>query len=101
MRGIGGERVIRSLISYSRKLGIKALLVTLPYKAKEREEFELYKAYTAECLRLITLNSAKYTGGTYLTKSYLDLVNPKEEQENDAEEIIQDVIKKAGLEVIP
>ena len=60
-----------------------------------------FMVYVCDCLRLITENTAKYAGGSYMKAHYSDMISDKKPQpEKSAEEIIDDVVKKAGLEVI-
>ena len=60
----------------------------------------VFKVYVSDCLRIITENTAKYAGGSFMKMRYSDLIESKPKQEKSAEEIIDDVVKKAGLEVI-
>ena len=97
MRGFGGERVIRSLISYPRAMGIKALLVTLPYKIKENAEVELWRKYIARCVRITSEGTAKLSGGSYIKLDYDDIISPHEnsqESEKTSGEIIAGVKDK-------
>ena len=60
-----------------------------------------YRIYVAECLRVMTENTAKQSGGSYIDKPFADLIgNNKPKDERTAEEIIADVTKRAGLEVV-
>ena len=58
-----------------------------------------YKIYTTDALRLISENTAKFGGGGYITKRWIDVMQPKQQDARTGEEIVADVIKKAGLEV--
>lgn len=49
-----------------------------------------YRFYVTDSLRFIP--QSKYT-----TKSFYDMLYSKEEEEKTAEEIVQDVVQKAGL----
>ena len=66
---------------------------------KEQED-KAVKFYFAECLRVITENTAKTSGGSYITAKLSDIVNPKPVEKRTGEEIAVDVIKRAGIEVI-
>ena len=60
-----------------------------------------YRIYVTECLRVMTENTAKQSGGSYIDKPFTDFIgNNKPKDVRTAEEIIADVAKKAGLEVI-
>jgi hypothetical protein len=57
---------------------------------KEQEE-KAYKIYVADCLRLITENTAASVGGSYITMRWADVINPqpqKEQKEGEAKERI-------------
>ncbi len=58
---------------------------------KQKNETELYRAYVAESLHL-------QGKGEYIDASYIDLLYPPEDF--DVDEVIDDVIARAGLEVI-
>ena len=60
----------------------------------KNQKEKIYKIYTAECLRLITENSAKIAGGNYMTAKYQDIIEPKQEIQQTAEEIIDEFMKK-------
>lgn len=97
MRGFGGERVIRSLISYPRAMNIRALLVTLPYKIKENAEAELWRKYIARCIRTAGESVAKLSGGAYIKLEYDDIISPNEtaqESEKTSDEIIAGIRSK-------
>lgn len=75
-------------------------MAALPSLLKERIDTEVYRMYTAECLRVLTENTAKYAGGNAITAKYTDMVNPKPKDTRSGEEIAADVIKKCGLKVV-
>ena len=66
---------------------------------KEQEE-KAVKIYFAECLRVITENTAKMSGGSYISAKLSDIINPKPADNRTGEEIAADIIKRAGIEVI-
>ena len=66
---------------------------------KEQEE-KAVKIYFSECLRIITENTAKMGGGSYITAKFADIINPKPVDNRAGEEIAADIIKRAGIEVI-
>ena len=67
------------------------------YQSQQREL--AYRIYVTECLRIIGENTAKMSGGSYITASLADISNPKPVDNRTGEEIVADIIKKAGLEV--
>ena len=66
---------------------------------KEQED-KAVKIYYAECLRVITENTAKKVDGSYITTKLSDIINPKPVEKRTGEEIAADIIKRAGIEVI-
>ena len=66
---------------------------------KEQED-KAVKIYYAECLRVITENTAKIGGGSYITAKLSDIINPKPVDNRSCEEIAADIIKRAGIEVV-
>lgn len=83
------------------RMGMRATLAALPHLIKEARELELYREYTARCLRVISENTAKACGGgcTYISAEYTDILADKQEDTRTAEEIVADVISRAGIEV--
>ena len=66
---------------------------------KEQED-KAVKIYYAECLRVITENTAKMGGGSYSTAKLSEIINPKPVEKRTGEEIAADIIIRAGIEVI-
>ena len=66
---------------------------------KEQED-KAVKIYYAECLRIISENTAKMCGGSYITAKLADIINPKLVDDRTGEEIAADLINRAGIEVI-
>ena len=70
-------------------------------KYKEQQKEMAYRIYVTECLRMITENTAKQSGGSYINKPFADLIGSnKPNDERTADEIIADISFRAGLEVI-
>lgn len=67
---------------------------------KKEQEDKAVRIYYAECLRIITENTAKMGGGSYITVKLDDILNPKQVENRTGEEIAADIIKRAGIEVI-
>lgn len=78
----------------------RAILATISDIIKRQAEKESYKIYTAECLRIITENTAKIVGGSCVSVSFADIIDPKPVDNRTGEEIVAEIIKKAGLEVV-
>lgn len=65
----------------------------------DRDE-EIYKSYMARCARIITENTARMSGGGYLNVEFDDIIDPPPKDTRSADEIVQDIITQAGIEVI-
>ena len=59
-----------------------------------------YRIYVSDCLRIISENTAKMGGGSYITAKLADIINPKPVDDRTGEEIAAGIIKLAGIEVI-
>ena len=60
---------------------------------KEQEE-KAVKIYYAECLRVISENTAKFGGGSYIQAKLQDILNPKPVDNRTADDIIESIRKK-------
>lgn len=58
-----------------------------------------YRVYVTDCLRMMTENTAKFSGGRYVTRSFSEYLRREPVDNRTGEEIAADVIKKAGLVV--
>ena len=81
-------------------MSAKAVNATIGYKIKQDFEEELHREYMAKCARICTENTAKLSGGSYIGIEYSEMLHPKPKDNRTAEEIVMDVIAKAGIEVI-
>lgn len=68
------------------------------YQSQQRDL--AYRIYIADCLRILSENTAKMGGGSYITAKLSDIINPKTVEKRTGEEIAADIIKLAGIEVI-
>lgn len=70
------------------------------YTIAQRQE--IYKIYVSDALRIITENTAKFVGGGYIKKRYIEIVEPKNNKQDNrsAQEIIDDVVSKSGIKVV-
>ena len=59
-----------------------------------------YRIYVTDCLRIISENTAKIGGGSYITSKFADIIKPKPVDDRAGDEIAADIIKRAGIEVI-
>lgn len=53
-----------------------------------------YQHYMAECLRVITENTARFGGGSYIQVKLQDILDPKPVENRTADEIIEGIRKK-------
>ena len=44
-------------------------------------------------------NTAKFSGGNYIKARYIDVIEPKKADNRTGDEIVEDIIKRAGLVV--
>ena len=68
------------------------------YQSQQRDL--AYRIYVSDCLRIISENTAKIGGGSYITSKFADIINPKPVDSRTGEEIAADIIKLAGIEVV-
>lgn len=60
-----------------------------------------YKIYVTDALKAIAGNTAKFAGGVSFQNRYYDIMEKKVVKDTrSADEIVNDVLKNAGLEVI-
>lgn len=81
------------------KMKANAIIKLLPRLIKHKRIAQTYNVYIAECLRMLTENTAKISGGAYLKVKYEDIINPPKEEKRTPEEIIDkisDKLKKIG-----
>lgn len=55
-----------------------------------------YQLYITECLRMITENTARFGGGSYMQLKYSELIEPKPQDNRTADEIIQGIKTKVN-----
>ena len=68
------------------------------YQSQQRDL--AYRIYVADCLRIISENTAKISRGSYINVKLADIINPKPVDKRTGEEIAADIIKRSGIEVI-
>ena len=64
-------------------------------KATQQAKDTAYRVYTTDCLKLIAEN----TGNISLKLRYYDIIQPKKADNRTGDEIVEDIIKRAGLVV--
>lgn len=68
-------------------------------RLNEREKTEAYRIYVTDALRIVAENTARYAGGNCIKARYIDVVEPKKQDNRTCEEITADVVARCGLEV--
>lgn len=82
-------------------MNARALLTALPCQIRRAAEEDAFRAYMAECARLLTENTMRAVGyGSYIQVKYHELIRPQKLDTRSGEEIAADVLKRAGIEVI-
>ena len=61
---------------------------------KQEQEEKATKIYYAECLRIISENTAKFGGGGYIQAKLADILDPKPVDNRTADEIISGIKDK-------
>ena len=64
-------------------------------KATQQAKDTAYRVYVTDCLKLIAEN----TGNISLKLRYYDIIQPKKVDNRTGDEIVADIIKRAGLVV--
>lgn len=80
-------------------MSAKAIISTLPTKIRQDAEKAVWEDYVAQCLRVITENTAKAVQGGYVAKEYRDIIHPQT-SDKTADEIIDELIANAEIEVM-
>ena len=60
---------------------------------------DAYRVYVTDALRLVTENTAKYAGGNYIKARYIEVIEPKQQDNRSCEEITADIVARCGLVV--
>ena len=81
-------------------MSARAVNATIGYKIKQDFEIELHREYIAKCARICTENTAKISRGSYMGLEYSEILHKRPKDNRTAEEIVADIIAKAGIEVI-
>ena len=66
---------------------------------KREQEEKAYRVYITDALRLTVENTAKFAGGSYIKARYIDVIEQKKQDNRTGDEIVADIIKRAGLVV--
>ena len=66
----------------------------MQYKIKADLENEVWRKYTARCLRIVTENTAGMVQGKLISVEYEDIINLKPEEKRSADDIINGIKNK-------
>ena len=68
-------------------------------RLNERAKTEAYRIYVTGALRVVAENTARFASGNYIKARYADMIEPKKQDNRTGDEIVADIIKRAGLVV--
>lgn len=86
-----------------RGMGTRAVLAALPVIVTDQLKHEAYRVYVTDSLMHLVNNTQRFAGGVAINSRYADIIernfSGKPKDERTGEEIVADIVKKAGLEV--
>ena len=68
-------------------------------RLNERAKTEAYRIYVTDALRVVAENTARFASGNYIKARYADMIEPKKQDNRTGDEIVADIIKRAGFVV--
>ena len=68
-------------------------------KVSQQAKDTAYRVYVTDCLKLIAENTANISRGQYMKSRYYDINNQAKVDTRTGDEIVEDIIKRAGLVV--
>ena len=68
-------------------------------KVNQQAKDTAYRVYVTDSLNLIAKNTANFAKGQYMKARYYDIITPKKQDTRTGDEIVEDIIKRAGLVV--
>ena len=68
-------------------------------KVNQQAKDTAYRVYVTDCLKLIAENTANISRGQYMKSRYYDIIHPAKFDTRTGDEIVEDIIKRAGLVV--
>lgn len=71
----------------------------LPTAIKRQCEQDIFCDYIANGIQMISENTARKAGDRYLSLSYREIIHPKPVDNRTGDEIVEDVIQRAGLKI--
>lgn len=81
---------------FGRRYVIDHCLTELERESKEQS----YRVYVTSTLRMIAESTSKYGGGSYPMQTWLDIIKPTPVDARTGNEIVADIVSKAGLTLI-
>ena len=66
---------------------------------RQEQERTAYRLYVTDALKLLSENTAKAGGGSYINARWWEMTHPVPADTRTAEQIAADIIRRAGLEV--
>lgn len=72
----------------------------LPTAIKRQCEQDIFHDYIANAIQMISENTARKAGDRYLSLSYREIIHPKPVDNRTGDEIVEDIIRRAGLTVV-
>lgn len=80
-------------------MAAKSLMVAIPIVVKKQCIGEAYRIYITDSLKCISENTMRFNGGSAPSKRFCAIIEQKHQDNRTAEEIIGDVIMRAGLNI--
>ena len=71
----------------------------LPTAIKRQCEQYIFCDYIANGIQMISENTARKAGDRYLSLSYREIIHPKTVDNRTGDEIVEDIIRRAGLKI--
>lgn len=68
-------------------------------RLNEKARNDAYRIYVTDALRLVTENTARYASGNYIKARYVDMIEPKKQDNRTCEEITADIVARCGLTI--
>ena len=68
-------------------------------KVNQQTKDTAYRVYITDCLKLIAENTANISRGQYMKARYYDVIHPVKFDTRTGDEIVEDIINRAGLVV--
>lgn len=79
------------------------MLAALSVVVMDQLKYEAYRVYVTDSLMHLVNNTQRFAGGVAINSRYADIIEKnfsgKPKDDRSGEEIVADIVKKAGLEV--